>query len=70
MRFRLSHALQYTYASPVLLAPHWLHLHPRPGLHLDVGSYALQISPEPSQTVLQLDAEGNPCHLLLSLIHI
>lgn len=64
MLFRLSHALCYTYEAPVLLAPQLLHLHPRPGLHLHVSSYALQISPQPSQVVLKLDAEGNPCHLL------
>ena len=56
MLFRLSHALCYTYEAPVLLAPQLLHLHPRPGLHLHVSSYALQISPQPSQVVLKLDA--------------
>lgn len=59
MKYRVSHTTTYTYARPVDLASHMLHLSPRsfPGQH--VLSSSLKAVPEPQRATADTDHFGN-----------
>ncbi|MEZ0608366.1 transglutaminase N-terminal domain-containing protein [Fibrella sp. WM1] len=59
MHISVEHQLRYQYDQPVVLAPHTLYLYPRTYPYQRLLRYELQISPEPSKVVRNVDVEGN-----------
>lgn len=59
MRLSVHHQLRYQYDHPVVLTPHTLYLYPRTYPYQRLQRYELQIDPEPSKVVRNVDVEGN-----------
>ncbi len=59
MKYRLRHATEYTYATPVDLASHMLHLSPRTLPWQSVAGTRITVTPQPSRTVRAQDHFDN-----------
>ncbi|WP_020598475.1 transglutaminase family protein [Spirosoma panaciterrae] len=59
MRLHVRHESEYTYDTPVALGPQTLYLYPRMYPYQRLLAYTLQIDPEPTQLVRNVDVEGN-----------
>jgi transglutaminase-like putative cysteine protease len=59
MRTSLIHPTTYTYAKPVLLAPHVIRLRPRCDGSLWLTHFDIHIQPQPSSLSQSFDLEGN-----------
>jgi transglutaminase-like putative cysteine protease len=58
--YRIRHASDYRYGSPIVLAHHLLHLTPRPAPDQVVRSFQMTITPTPSVKAEHIDYFGNP----------
>ncbi|RFP55024.1 MAG: transglutaminase family protein [Limnothrix sp. CACIAM 69d] len=59
MRYRIHHAIHYTYSQPVELGPHTLRLRPRCDGSQVLHDFQLQVSPQPLGLADIFDLEGN-----------
>ncbi len=59
MRYRIHHAIHYTYSQPVELGPHTLRLRPRCDGSQVLHDFQLQVSPPPLGLADIFDLEGN-----------
>lgn len=59
MRYRIHHAIHYTYSQPVELGPHTLRLRPRCDGSQVLQDFQLQVSPQPLGLADIFDLEGN-----------
>jgi transglutaminase-like putative cysteine protease len=59
MRISITHSTTYTYAKPVLLAPHVIRLRPRCDGALWLTHFDIRIEPQPSVLSQCFDLEGN-----------
>jgi transglutaminase-like putative cysteine protease len=59
-RYRVRHASDYRYGSPIVLAHHLLHLTPRSAPGQTVRSFRMGIEPAPSVRADHIDYFGNP----------
>jgi transglutaminase-like putative cysteine protease len=59
MRISITHSTTYTYAKPVLLAPHVIRLRPRCDGALWLTHFDIRIQPQPSALSQCFDLEGN-----------
>jgi transglutaminase-like putative cysteine protease len=59
MRISITHSTTYTYAKPVLLAPHVIRLRPRCDGALWLTHFEIRIQPQPSLLSQCFDLEGN-----------
>ncbi|WP_247233194.1 transglutaminase family protein [Telluribacter sp. SYSU D00476] len=59
MNLKVRHSLVYEYDKPIGLNPHTLYLYPRSYPHQQLIEYTLNVQPEPSKVVRNVDAEDN-----------
>jgi transglutaminase-like putative cysteine protease len=64
MTLKIVHELDYQYSNGVFLEPHYLYIHPKKSSLLSVISYQLDITPQPSSIVKNLDAVDNIQHII------
>lgn len=62
MRYTVSHKTTFTYAQPVSISHHLLHLEPQPQADQSIGSFALLVEPAPAVQHRGTDYFGNPTH--------